>query len=328
MGIYDRGYMGPGEDSPYGTEYRRRFTAVSTLIIINIAVWVLWQFARHGTELHEFMDTHFMMWPRGVLENYHVHTLLTAAFSHIEIMHLLFNMLFLWFLGTDVEQIYGYRNFIVLYVFAGVFASAADVALDVARLGEEVALAPPALGASGAIMGIAVVAAIFDPDRIINIYGIIPIKLKWLVAIYVLVDLVAALDNRKDHIGHVAHLAGALAGFLFWKFDLRVFGSPGRSKVGLLHTLRRWFRRKPSLRVVEADIPRELPREAVAQASRLQSGRRDAGATPRPSGRHVDAETSQRVDQLLSKISEHGIDSLTDEERAFLQASSQKYRQS
>jgi membrane associated rhomboid family serine protease len=321
MSIYDRGYMNDENDGPYGDPARRKYSAITVLIIINTLVWIAWQFGRNEGPMQAFMSQHFLVWPAEVIDHFHWHTLLTSTISHIDIGHIFFNMLFLWFLGQDVERIYGHRNFYCLYVFCGIVASLAHVGLGFAEQD-----GTPALGASGAIMGIAVVAAIFDPDRPINLYGIIPIKLKWLVGIYVFIDLMGVVQPQGGGVARAAHLGGALAGAIFYKLDLRIFGAPGRRNVGWWHRVRGWFRRRPRLRIVEKSIPQEIPREAVAQSRSSGRGTASAGAAARARQHSVDAATASRVDQLLAKISSEGMGALTDEERAFLKTSSEKYK--
>ena len=100
------------------------------------------------------MHEYFTVSREGVFDNYRIFTLFTSAISHIEPEHLLFNMLFFWFIADDVERVYGRLNFFVLYFFCGAVASLAFIIT--AQFPNE-----PALGASGAIMGVALVAAIF-----------------------------------------------------------------------------------------------------------------------------------------------------------------------
>jgi len=315
MGVYDRDYMdGTAEAMHAGG---RRYTAVFVLLLINVAVWGLWQFARGNTSLEEFMACNFTVSRAGVLSELRLHTLLTSCFSHVDLVHILFNMLFLWILAGDVERIYGFRNLFWLYAFTGIVSSLAYVGVEALRNSG----LRPALGASGAIMGIAVVAAVFDPQKPISIWGLLTIPLRLLVIIYIVLDILGALD-RRDIIAHSAHLGGAAAGLIFWRLDLRLFASPGRSNVGLLFRMRRWLGRRPALRVVER-IPEELPREAVAQPRR--SGKAAAGGERSAPPAHVDPTTSQRVDELLAKISQQGMGALNDEERAFLKEASRKY---
>ena len=333
MSIYDRQYM--NEDESGGGSGR---SAAGTLIFLNIAIWVLWQFAAGNGEetsaLATFMSENFTVSFDGVFHHYRIHTLITSALSHVELGHIFWNLLFFWFLADDVERVYGKLNFYWLYVFGAIAASLAHIgstSMNANGLGSI-----PMLGASGAIMGIAVVAAIFDPNRPINLFGFITLPLKWLVGLYVLMDLYHALSMHRmggygmGAIAYGAHLGGALGGYIFWRLDLRMFRTRGRSEVGYWQRFRRWWKRPRSGRSTSTpssmdDIPRELPREPVAQ--RAPTRMAAAASSTRVSGRsQVDAATSARVDEILGKISREGMGALTDEERRFLKESSQKYK--
>ncbi|MGD0091162.1 MAG: rhomboid family intramembrane serine protease, partial [Planctomycetota bacterium] len=174
MSVYDRDYMEDTEEAVQAGRLRHK--AVFVLLVINVAVWVLWQFARDNRGLGIFMERHFTVSSTGVLADLRLHTLLTSCFSHENLFHILFNMLFFWILGEDVERIYGFRDFCWLYIFAGVLSMFAFVGLEALR-----GTGIPALGASGAIMGIAVVAAIFDPRKPISIWGVLTVPLAGLV---------------------------------------------------------------------------------------------------------------------------------------------------
>ena len=322
MSVYDRGYMNDSEESVFYSG--RRFSAVITLIAINVMVWVAWQFAKPSHPLWlEFMRENFMVSADGVLNHYRFHTLISSALSHYDIMHIFWNMIFFWYMGEDVERIYGYRNMFLLYAFCGIIASLGHVAFDLLEHHPEI----PALGASGADMGVAIIAAIFDPNKPMYFFGLLRVPLKWFVAIYIGMDLLGTFggDDRGmggSVIAHAAHLGGALGGFIWWKLDLRVFASPGRTHVGWLHRLRSWMRRrKVPLRIV----PKEDTRETVSARSPKHLF---ASSEPPRVNSNVDVATSRRVDELLGKISTEGINALTDEERAFLKSSSQKYKKS
>lgn len=327
MSIYDRGYM--NEEEPGGGGR----SAAGTLIFLNIAIWVIWQFAKgnsdESSELMKFMYANFMVSADGVIHHYRLHTLITSAFSHQDLMHIFWNLLFFWFLADDVERVYGKLNFYWLYIFGGVTASLAHIgpaALHANGMGSI-----PMLGASGAIMGVAVVAAIFDPNRPVNLFGFITLPLKWLVGLYVLMDLYHALSMNQaggfgmGAVAYGAHLGGALGGYIFWRLDLRIFRTRGRIEAGFLQRFRRWWKRPRAAKTAPMDdIPRELPREPVAQRAPTRMA---AASSNRVSGRsQVDAATSARVDEILGKISREGMSALTDEERRFLQESSQKYK--
>ena len=333
MSIYDRTYM--NEDEPGGGGR----SAVGMVIVINIAVWVLWQFAGVGHELEpgsllSFMNDHFTVSLDGVVNHFRIHTLITSAVSHQDLMHIIWNMLFFWFLADEVERVYGKLNFYWLYVFCGITASLAHIGSSAMEAQHGMA-AHPALGASGAIMGIAVVSAIFDPNRPVNMFGVITLPLKWLVGIYLIMDLYYAIGMhhgayggavfRQGAIAYFAHLGGALGGYAFWRLDLRMFQTRGRRQAGWINRIRRWMKGSESNRPTVIDnVPRELPGEPVAQRAQARMA---AGSSRRTSGRsQVDAATSARVDELLIKISREGMGALTDEERRFLKESSQKYK--
>ncbi len=331
MGVSDRAYMNDLEEAARGP---RRLTAVATLLIINIAVWVLWQLAATNESLQHFMYANFTVSWDG-LTQWRLHTLFTSAVSHMNIEHILWNMLFFWAIADEAEQVYEYRNMFVLYFFAGCLASLAHVGIDVLRVSDASSVSRQfvqadgfrsMLGASGAIMGVAVVAAFYNPNRPISLI-FVTIPLKWLVTGYILIDLFSSLDGASA-ISHSAHLGGALGGYLFYTFDLRLFGTSGRPNAGLWNSFTRLFRRKPKLRVIERQITEDLPPQPVAKPQRVhaRASANTPAVQPVKDLSHVDPETSRRVDELLGKISREGIAALTQEERDFLKASSLKYR--
>jgi membrane associated rhomboid family serine protease len=322
MSIYDRDYMGCKEWRPGSSG--SRYSAAVILIVLNSFVWLVWQFARTNPGLNALMWEHFTASPEGLLGHLRLHTMLTSAISHMDLLHFLFNMLFFWFMAQDVEAIYGRGNLFVLYAVAGIAGSLAQIGLEVATLGQAWTLGPPVLGASGAVMGVAVVAAILDPNKPMLIFGIIPIALKWLVVLFLAVDVLGALD-RGGHVAYAAHLGGALTGFLFWKFDLRVFGWR-RGSGAFINRVKMWLMAKPRLRILQkkASSNNELSRPQQFDFAYNEDDASTFGTSR--TEEDVDADTARRVDQLLDKISRSGLDALTEEERLFLKESSLKYR--
>ncbi|HLX64345.1 MAG TPA: rhomboid family intramembrane serine protease [Planctomycetota bacterium] len=331
MGITDRRYMSDEEGAEsFGTVRGRPISATLLLIFINVAVWIVWQIANAspGSAFQLFMRENFLCGPREVLEQYRVWTLLTSEFSHIDATHIFFNLLFLWILAKDVEVFYGRNNFIALYVIAGLSASGAYVLIEVLR-GQSAS----ALGASGAVMGLAAAAACIDPLKKVNVMGIVPVPLWVLVPLYVALDLFGVVQSG-DHVAHAAHLGGALAGFLFYVLDLRIFASRGRRSSGMLYRVRQWWRRR-KFRSIEggrsassSEIPQD-DREGELVASRRTRSERAHAAEQRrqaESAARIDPETARRVDELLAKISREGMGALSSEEQDFLKRSSQKYK--
>ncbi|MCW8130357.1 MAG: rhomboid family intramembrane serine protease [Planctomycetota bacterium] len=299
MSIYEREYAQEKIQPP---TLVRNFTALEVLIGVNVVVFFVWLGLGRSSQ---FMHEHFVFSLENAVDHWRIHTALTSAISHFEVWHLLFNMVFLWWLGRDMELLYGPKNFLWMYVACALLASFTDGVMTAVHFLPD----HGGLGASGAVMGIMVCCAFFYPNKPMYFMMLFRMPLKWLAILYVFLDLAMGFDREnQDGIGHFAHLGGALGGFLFYKFDLRLFASHGDKPRGILKRLQGLFRSKPKLRIVERSQP---PQERTGSPSRSS---------------RVDALTAERVDMLLKKISEKGIGSLTDEERAFLEASSAKYR--
>lgn len=312
MGLYDRDYAtvrdpSRREDGGFRALFGQH-SALTVLIAVNIAVFILWQIP----SLEDGMRTHFVCRASGVLQDWRLHTLLTAAISHNQIFHLLMNMVVLYWLGKKLEYVYGSLDFLLLYIIAGAISSIADIGLSLA-LPDLLGGYDGGLGASGAVMGIAVCTAFLYPDEELLVFGLAPVKLKWLVVIYCVWDFHKIFVGPADGIGHAAHLGGAFAGFLYSKYDLRMFPVDGGPRFTPLRALFNLFRRRPRLRLVERPTPGSVVEEPLSRSASARLGR-------------VDADTAERVDGLLKKISEQGMGALTPEERRFLESSSEKYK--
>lgn len=294
MGLDNRDYMRKEPDS-FGSVRGYEIRALTLLIAVNVAVWLVWQFAVHNGPLSEFMTRNFMCSIDNAFTHLRLHTLVTSAISHIGAQHILFNMLFFWFLGEDVEIFYGRRNLLALYVFAGATAALAQCGLNYFT-GFDI----PMLGASGAVMGVAVAAAFIDPQKPMLLMGFVPMKLWLLVVLYIGMDLSGVMSSGNGGIAHAAHLGGAFAGLLFHKFDLRMFKAAGK------------------FRVIEGGIAR-------LTTERQRDELHESWNRP-PANPAIDAESARRVDELLAKISNAGMSALNDEERAFLKRTSEKYK--
>jgi membrane associated rhomboid family serine protease len=235
----------------------------------------------------------FELDPKKTVEQFQIWRLLTSAFCHerFGLWHILFNMLFLYWFGQRLERMYGSTEFLLFYLAAAVCASVAYVAL--AYYGGS---KMPAIGASGAIMGVMMLYVIYYPFEQFLLFWFIPVPLWAMLAMYVLYDLhpvLLALAGERMFTGvaHASHLGGLAFGFLYWRFGWRL---------------------EPLL-------------ERIAPAT--------SGRKPRPSRRPVilkfeppEDELGARVDAILKKISEHGRECLTDEERDILIDASAKYR--
>src|SRR5205085_2886746 len=142
--------------------------------------------------------------------------LLTAAFLHStsSLWHILFNMLFLWWFGSDVEERYGRKEFLAIYLTGGLLGNLAWFLthLDTTNVN------PSVLGASGAVMTVVVLCALHYPRRVILLFFFLPVPIWVFVVFIVASDFLTFMGRRDGGVAVEAHLAGALFGFLYFKF--------------------------------------------------------------------------------------------------------------
>ena len=215
-------------------------------------------------------------------------TFFSYMFVHGGLLHLLANMLMLFVFGTAVDSRLGSRHFILYYLFCGVGAAVFSLLLaGVMPIGAFV-------GASGAVLGVAVAFAVFWPDAELIVFPIpVPIKARTLVIGLVVLDIVGSQLWPNDGIAHIAHVGGALFGYLFFR-------------------IQSLSRRSP------AHAAQAVERVVMVQSGSSEPDRRTP-VTPMRPRRRVDADpVAAEVDRVLDKISEKGISSLTAAERRFL----------
>lgn len=184
------------------------------LIAVNLGVYLAWLFARDQPEALDFMAANFLV-SLAHLRAGHVWTVLTAEFSHMDINHFIFNMLALWVFGRSTAEVLGPWRFLQLYVVGAIISSAGFLAYQAMTGGDA-----PSLGASGAVMAIAVVFAAMFPDTRLLIFGIVPASAPVVVAGYTVLDLLG-LARTGDGIAHAAHLGGAAYGLAYWLYIRR-----------------------------------------------------------------------------------------------------------
>jgi membrane associated rhomboid family serine protease len=307
MGIYDRDYyrrQGPRYLDALGLSG----SACKWLIIVNVGIYVL-QIATRGVFIGSGMGRGqefglvtdlFLLKPNEVLHG-QVWRLLTYAFLHEPPpiwQHIVFNMLFLWWFGSDVEQIYGTREFLAMYLlaaFAGGCAYTTWAFLDNDWR--------PCLGASGAVTAVMVVFACHYPMRMILVFFIFPVPVWLFVGFQVAQDTFLFLGGIKTGTAVTVHLAGAALGFTYYKTQFRL--------TNLLPNWRAWRlpRARPRLRVVRQDG--EVA-EAVAVAA--------------PPAATIDEQLEAKLDAVLEKVARSGKDSLTQSEREILLRASEIYK--
>lgn len=214
----------------YGNSIQRNTPVVLNLIIINVLVFAA-----------QNMITQFNVTEWGSLHYYKSslfkpHQMVTHMFMHADVSHILFNMFGLWMFGSVLERFWGPKKFLIFYLICGIGSAIFEQllmpydSLQAAKNTTEYLANPEmlqqivesfkeynySLGASGAIMGVlAAFAYLFPNTELFVMFIPIPVKAKYVIPVFVLIDLFGGIYRIKgDNIGHFAHLGGAIIGFL------------------------------------------------------------------------------------------------------------------
>ena len=179
------------------------------LILINVVVFVVDFLA--GPTIHSALMAFFALTAEGAVKNFLVWQIFTYMFLHGGFTHLLFNMLTLWFFGTQLEREWGTRRFLKYYFLCGM---AAGVCVLVANL---LTHDVPTIGASGAIFGVLVAFAVLYPNQTVLMNFLFPIKAKYMVMIYAAIELLLTIRPGQSGISTIAHLGGMAFGYVYLK---------------------------------------------------------------------------------------------------------------
>ena len=287
------------------------------LLIVNILAFIAtWVFQRSGIDLTALCGLHFFM-----ASDFHVYQFLTYMFLHGSFTHILFNMFALWMFGSIIERVWGPKKFLFYYIICGFGAGIvqelvqfADYTMQglaayqyVSVNGVQITTENyinlwTTIGASGAVYGILLAFGMLFPNERMFIIPIpIPIKAKWLIIGYFVIELVSAMSGPGDGIAHMAHLGGMIFGFLlirYWRKHPesdRYGRSNGQQFFDKLRT--NWENRSHR----NADAPRNR--------------RQDDRSTRHTEESSTEKTNQQEIDRILDKIRRSGYDSLTDEEK-------------
>ena len=185
---------------------------VRTLLVLNIAVFLLWMIP--GISRSLLADNLLVSW--SLLTEGRVWVLLTSVFSHNLLIHFLVNMIVLLSFGPPMEQVMGSRHFLRFFLLAGVVASVAHATTSAFLLDEP---GLRALGASGALAGLLILFSFSFPRAKVLLFFFIPLPAIVAALAFVAIDiwgLVAQVGGGTLPIGHGAHLGGALTGLVYY----------------------------------------------------------------------------------------------------------------
>ena len=243
----------------FGSAFRGTPPVVKNLIILNVlfylATFVLGR--SFNIDLTQKLALHY-----PASELFQPYQFITHMFMHGSTWHILFNMFALWMFGKMLETVWGSKRFFIYYFFTGLGAAALHTFvqwIEVASLKSQMTpeqietvyqqgyaafsqgknfvdplmgklnllINIPTIGASGAVFGILLgFGMLFPNTQLMLLFPPIPIRAKYFVIIYGVLELVLAFTQRGSNIAHFAHLGGMIFGFIlikYWQKDRKTF---------------------------------------------------------------------------------------------------------
>ena len=296
------------------TGFRVLPLVVKNLLIINVLMFLAtFTFERFNIDLTNILGLHFFK-----ASDFRIYQIITYMFMHANFGHLFFNMFALWMFGNTLENIWGSKRFLLFYMVCGIGAGLCQELVqyiqyvttlsDYATVNTGSQIIPMAtylnmmntVGASGAIYGLLLAFGMMFPDSRIYLYFLFPIKAKWFVIGYAVLELIMGIGGA-DNVAHFAHLGGMLFGLLLILYWRKNPAGPDKNFRKLKDIFQSW---KQKSRV------KYTPYEEV----------RDEPKVPRSDEEYnyQKAQKERDIDAILDKVAKSGYDSLTKEEKEFL----------
>ncbi len=245
---------------------------VKRLLVANIVMFI-------ATQLAPQLYGPLMLVPMAVVAR--PWTVVTYMFLHAGLLHILFNMIGLFFFGPRLEERLGGRDFLWLYFLGGIGGAAGSFIF---------ARNAPVIGASAAVYAVLVGFAVFWPRERIYIWGVLPVEAWLLAAILIVITLWSGFTGAQSGVAHFAHLGGIVFGYAYLRVREWHQGAP-----------RREFQKKVN----------EIPSSQVSDRAALKRWQGiDLGS--------LHEINRDEVELLLKKVEVLGVRSLSPEERAFL----------
>lgn len=292
------------------------------LIYINIAVFVVLRVVGFVSFLATGSSANLVQWVE-LPSSFHYFlrqpwTLITYMFSHYDVMHILFNMLWLYWLGRIFLELFTPRQLGGLYLLGGLGGAALYLACYnlIPHLSSQQSLM---LGASASVLAIVVGLTLYRPDYQVSLLFFGSISLKWIAIITVFIDIIGIESDNMG--GHIAHLGGALMGL--W-YGLSI-------KRG--HDITSWINRCiDSVVMLFKNRPaNSQPRRDSTRGSSFNYHKSTNDATSSPASSENSSPNNstsvvdeEKLDEILGKLKQSGYAALTDEEREFLFNASRK----
>lgn len=297
----------------------RNGNMVTRLVIINFAVFILVNLlhfllwlalgGNRGESSEVFNNAlNWLCMPGDWRLLWRVWAPVTSMFLHENFWHFLNNIIGLYLFGTIVADLVGNRRVLPVYLLGGLVGNA--LYLLSAQI-PQFNVGYYALGASGAIMALAGTALILAPDYRVMLFLLGEVKLKYIVLVIVLLDLVG-IANQSNTGGHAAHIGGFLFG-CFFVYRLRDGKDMSEGVDKVLQVVKGWFSSRPQ----RHSGPKRRPQPAM-KATTFGKAKGNSVSDPQ------NFSFQDRLDAILDKIKQQGYESLSQEEKDFLYQASKK----
>ena len=272
---------------------------LSRLMLINIVIWLICLFISVFTWLFNISDISFVTKLFAVPSDISAlaekpWSVFTYMFLQEQFGHLFFNMLMLYYGGKIFLQYFSEKQLLLTYIFGGLFGALFFIlAFNAFPVFEDMKGHAFALGSSASVLSILIAAATYRPDYTLNLFLLGQVKMKWVAIVFVVIDFLSITKGNSG--GHIAHLGGALWGFLYafmLKSDFDIY---------------KIFKKKAKIRVKTVNSENYHRRPKTDEQYNAER-----------------AQEQEDVDRILEKIAKNGYSSLSDKEKEFLFRQSKK----
>ena len=274
-------------------------SALSRLMLINISIWIICLFISVFTWLFNISDISFVTKLFAVPADISSlaekpWSIFTYMFLQEEFWHLFFNMLMLYYGGQIFLQFFSQKQLLLTYIFGGLVGALFFIlAYNAFPVFEDTKTYAFALGSSASVLSILIAAATYQPEYRLNLFLLGQVKMKWIAIIFVVIDILSIPKGNSG--GHIAHLGGALWGFLYAyllkkDFDFYLI-----------------FKRKARIKVKTRNAHNYHQRPKTDEQYNAEC-----------------AQEQEETDKILEKIAKNGYSSLSEKEKEFLFRQSKK----
>lgn len=273
-------------------------SVLSRLMFVNIAIWLICLFISVFTWLFNVSDISFVTKLFAVPSDISAlaekpWSIFTYMFLQEQFWHLFFNMLMLYYGGKIFLQYFSQKQLLTTYIVGGIVGALFFImAFNAFPVFENMKGSAVALGSSASVLAILIAAATYQPEYPINFFLLGQVKMKWVAIVFVIIDFLSITTGNSG--GHIAHLGGALWGFLY--------ACMLRKNIDFS-----FFKRKPKIKVKSRNADNYHQRPKSDEQYNAQR-----------------AEEQEEIDRILEKIAKNGYSSLSEKEKEYLFRQSKK----